>query len=291
VARRFGASVGATLRIAPLAVAATLAGPALWGLGGQLDPASFPKEWRDARQLVHEQPGTVVALPWYQYFTLDIAHNHLVLNVVPYYFGGDVLASSDPHLAPGPQQEAPDPREVPMNAIVADARNGQEISDRLVSLGIRWVVLQHDVDWKLYTGIPADRGLERVVSGATLDLYRVNAWRGPVLGDDGAAVPTQTIVGPLRQIDRSGSATFLAPYQSGWLRGWSSASRTPTGLIGLPPGAGLLWFWPALVVLGADLVVLATLLSSVVPGRLRRYWNSESSHTRAEMLDGLRADE
>ena len=138
---------------------------------------------------------------------------------------------------------------------------------------MRWIVFQHDVDWRLYTGIPADAGLERVVSGDTMDLYLVRGWRGPVLADDGGVVPSQVVAAPLRRVDGSGPATYLAPYQSGWLRGWSAAERTPLGLIGLPGGSGPVWFWPALLVIGADLALLALLLTSVVPGRLRTYWN------------------
>ena len=275
-AARLGRSLrpefGATLNIVPFAAAVALAGPALWGLGGQLDPTTFPKEWQEARGVIAAQPGTVLALPWYQYFTLDIAHDHLVLDVVPYYFGGDVLTSSDPNLSRDRQQEVPDPREQVMNAIVADARRGAPVSERLVALGVRWIVFQHEVDWELYTGIPTDTGLERVVSGDTMDLYHVRGWRGPVLADDGHVVGFKAVAAPLQRVDGSGPATYMAPYQSGWLRGWSTTERTPFGLIGLPGGSGLVWFWPALVVTGADLIVLAMLLTSLVPGRLRTYW-------------------
>jgi hypothetical protein len=274
MARSVRPALEATARIAPFAAALALAGPALWGLGGQLDPATFPKEWHEARQVVNAQPGTVLALPWYQYFTLDIAHNHLVLDVVPDYFGGDVIASSDPRLSRDPRHEVADPREPVMDRIVADARTGAEVSDRLVALGVRWVVFQHDVDWRLYTGIPLDAGLERVVSGDTMDLYRVRDWRGPVLADDGAMVPSHDVVAPLLRVDGSGPATYLAPYQSGWLRGWTRAAPTSEGLIGLPGGSGPVWFWPALVVLAGDLAVATALLSSVVPGRLRRFWQA-----------------
>jgi hypothetical protein len=272
-AARLGRAVrpafGSMATIAPFAVAAALAGPALWGLGGQLEPTTFPHEWHEARHAIAAQPGTVLALPWYQYFTLDIAHDHLVLDIVPYYFGGDVLASSDPNLSRDRQQEVPDPREQPMNAVLADARNGARVSDRLVALGVRWIVFQHEVDWQLYTGIPTDPGLERTVAGDTMDLYRVRGWQGPVVAEDGRVVSSQAVAAPLRRVDASGPATYLAPYQAGWLRGWTTTERTSSGLIGLPAGSGPVWFWPALLVIGADLVVGAALLTSVLPGRFR----------------------
>jgi hypothetical protein len=115
-----------------------------------------------------------VAFPFFQYFTLDIADNRLVLNVVPYWFGGDVISSSDPNLRRGEEKERADPRESATEKLSIEARAGLPISTGLARLGVRWVVLQHDVDWRTYTGIDTDSGLERVVDGPSLSLYRVN---------------------------------------------------------------------------------------------------------------------
>jgi hypothetical protein len=271
LARAVGPSLGPTVRVAPLALAAALAGPGLWGLGGQLEPIRFPREWGEARSLVNAQPGTVLALPWYQYFTIDLADDRLLLDVVPYYFGGDVLGSSDPNLAVEKQQEVPDPREPIMDTIVADARQGAQISARLVPLGVRWVVLQHEVDWSFYSGLPSDPGLERVVTGNTMDLYRVRGWVGEVVADDGTPVRSSAVVSPLHSLDASGPATFATPYQSGWMRGWSTASRSPNGLVRLPGGSGVLWYWPSLLVLSADAATLAAVLTSAGARPLHRF--------------------
>jgi hypothetical protein len=159
------------------------------------------------------------------------------------------------------------------------------VSDRLASLGVRWIVFQHDVDWKLYTGMPVDAGLERVVSGDTMDLYLVRAWGGPVLADDGHVVPSRAVAAPWLRVDESGPATYMAPHQTGWLRGWSTTERTSLGLIRLPGGSGPLWFWPALLVAGADVVAVALLLTSLLPGRFRAYWASGRSARTPHVLD------
>ena len=269
-ARSLGGAAASTLRAGPFALGCVLAGPALWGLGGQLDPVRLPPEWAAARSEVSARPGPLVALPWYQYFTLDVARDRLVLGVVPYFFGGDVLASSDPRLSLERRREVADPREPQMDAIAAAGREGAEISARLADLGVRWVVLQHEVDWMLYTGIPTDPGLERVVAGDTLDLYLVRAWRGPVVDGEGQVVASDAVVSPVWRVDGSGPATVAAPYQKGWLRGWSAASADPDGLIRLGSGSGLVWFWPSVVVVAADLVVVVALLHAVVSSRFRR---------------------
>jgi hypothetical protein len=42
------------------------------------------------------------------------------------------------------------------------------------------------------------------------------------------------------------------------MRGWSAAGATPAGLLRLPAGSGPVWYWPALLVLAADLATAAT---------------------------------
>jgi hypothetical protein len=271
LARAASPALAASGRIVPFAAAAALAGPGLWGLGGQLRPTVFPPEWGEARRIVHAEPGTVVALPWYQYFTIDVAHDHLVLGVVPYYFGGDVVTASDPNLSNEDRQEVPDPREPVLEEILARARNGAEVSDDLVDVGVRWIVVQREVDWARYSGLGTDAGLELVVTGPTLDLYRVLGWTGAVVGVDGRAVESDAIVSPVRRVAASGPATYATAYQEGWLRGTSRVGRTAEGLVALPAGSGLVWFWPSLLVLGADAVTSGVLLVSAVSGSLRRW--------------------
>jgi hypothetical protein len=249
--------VGSSLAVAgalPLAAAIVLAVPAAWGFGGELRPVHLPPEWAQARAAVDKEPGTVLALPWFQYYTLDLARDRLTLGIAPYYFGGDVIAASDPRLTAEHREEISDPRYPAIDGVVEAARDGRPVSDELAADGVRWVVLQHDVDWQSYTGVAEDPGLELVVSGPTLDLYRVTAWPGPGVAADGTAADVDPIVGPWVSVSGSDAVTLTRPYQSGWLRGLSTTTRSEDGLLALPGGSGPVWYWPAMLVVVADLV-------------------------------------
>ena len=264
LARSLRGAPAATLSVVPLAIVVLLAGPAWWGFDDQLRPATFPQEWAQAKAAVDAEPGTMVAFPWYQYFSFDVADNRLVLSVAPFYFGGDVVISSDPNITAEPRRERSDPREEQIQRLATAARQGATVSDGLAAMGVRWLLLQREVNWYQYTGVLEDPGLDLVVSGPSLDLYRVRDWAGAVTTPDGREVPSSPVVSPYRQVDPSGPARLAAPYQTGWLRGWESATASPEGLISLPAGSGPVWYWPALVVIAADLITLGVLVGSLV---------------------------
>ena len=253
-ARSWVGSLLAVAGVLPLAAAIVVAVPAAWGFGGELRPVHLSPEWAQARAAVEKEPGTVVALPWFQYYTLDLARDRLTLGITPYYFGGDVIAASDPRLTAEHREEITDPRYAAINGVVEAARDGRPVSDELAAAGVRWVVLQHDVDWQSYTGVVEDPGLELVVSGPTLDLYRVGSWPGPGFTADGTGTDVDSIISPWLSVSGSDAVTLTRPYQSGWLRGLSSATRSEDGLIALPSGSGPVWYWPAVLIVVADLV-------------------------------------
>ena len=242
----------------PVVLALWLALPGLWGAGGQLDPVDIPDEWSQAREMVRAEGGTVVSLPWAQYFNLNVAGGRRVNAVMPLYLGGDVLVASDPNLA-RPAQERADRREQPMDLLALRVRAGEPVGAALADLGVRWVVLQHDIDWQTYLSLRDDPGLERVVDGPTLELFEVTAWRGPVVTDDGMVLSDDGPVSPLASVRGSGPATWARPGADGWLRGLEPATVAVDGQLRLPAGAGPVWYWPTLLVLLGDLVFLVAM--------------------------------
>jgi hypothetical protein len=257
------------LRAFPLAFALVLAGPGLLGIDGRLDAVSFPSEWSRARDEVTHHPGTVLALPWHQYLQMRIADNRKVFNPTPIYFGGDVLVSSDPEFA-SEVEEAADPREPTVRHILSRIRAGHLASSELAGLGVRWVVVLHDQDWEDYRGLVGDPGLDHAVSGKTLDLWRVRAWRGAVVNDHGAVGDLRRLVQPLSFLDVAGGATWFRPATDGWMRGWDPARATRSGLVRLPAGRGPVWYWPTVVVLAADALTIVSVVALLVRRSRRR---------------------
>ena len=258
----------------PVVVSLWLAAPGLWGIGGQLEPVQVPREWSQARSVVVAEPGTVVSLPWAQYFNLNVAGGRRVNDVMPLFLGGDVLVASDPHFA-RPARERADPREPTMDLLARRVRAGQPVSTALADLGVRWVVFQHDIDWQTYLSLRDDPGLRRVVDGPTLELFEVTGWQGPVVTDAGRALTPSGPLAPVAALPASGRATWARPGARGWLRGWESAGIAADGQVRLPAGAGVLWYWPALVVVLGDALYLGAVAVAVAGER-------RGLHTRVE---------
>ncbi|MDP9452079.1 MAG: DUF3367 domain-containing protein [Actinomycetota bacterium] len=259
--RRLEEGIGRPLvpvvRAMPGAAAVALALPALWGVGGALEPVSFPPGWSEARQVVARQRGTVLALPWHQYLDLSFAGGRRVFNPVPDYFGGDVIWSSDPELG-GPSEEQADPREGHAREVARQVRLGRPPSAALARLGVRWVVLLHEVDWRRYQSLSRDPGLQLAVETEAIELFEVRSWKAPIVAEDGAVVASRELVAPLSWVDVSGPAIWRRPGLSGWMRGTAPAGRSERGLVRLPAGGGVVWYWPAAPTLIAHAATGAT---------------------------------
>jgi len=267
------------VEVLPAVAGAVLAAPGLWGAAGALEPATFPTGWAQARAQIQRQPGPLLALPWHEYLNLHFAGNRRVLNPVPDYFGGDVLASSDPEFADSPNaREQGDPREQHVPPVLDGLDHA---SDSFRALGIRWAVVLHEVDWQKYSAIERDAGLERTLATPALDLYRVRDWRGPVFDGRNQRLRVDTVVAPWSSVEASGPATWTRPPAAGWLRGTSSTTSTADGLLRLPAGSGPVWYWPAAVAIGADLVVIGGVAWAVLRGRREE----RTDGTEAPLLD------
>ncbi|MDQ1403427.1 MAG: hypothetical protein QOG03_1743, partial [Actinomycetota bacterium] len=237
------------------ALAVGLALPGFWGLGGRLQPRSFPRAYVEARRHISVAPGPVLGLPWHEYLDLGYAGGRRVLNPLPDYLGGDVVVSSDPEV-PGSAQESADRRAVIFDRSDRRLRSGQPVGALVHDLGIRWVVLLEEVDWHAYTALDSDPSLARVEVGPRLRLYRVKGWRGPVVTESGGSLAITATVQPLEHMVASGRATWFRSGQPGWLRGRKAAKVSRAGTLALPAGSGPIWYWPALVVLLGDLVTI-----------------------------------
>jgi hypothetical protein len=266
LAERVGA-VGVGRRVVaalPAVLAVLLAAPGLFGLDGHLQVADIPAGWQQVRDAVTAEPGTVVALPWHEYATYDLGAPQTIFNPWPSFLGGDVIICSDPERvttcgSPGSVGERADDRESVVSPLVAMAKAGAPMSDGLARLGVRWVVMAHVADWQSLSGVPTDTGLEPVVRGPDVDLYRVRGWTGAVVDEAGRSVPIDPVLEPYARVDPSGAATWNRPGSAGWRRGDQAATETADGRLRVPAGDGPVWYWPAIVVVLADLAWLVAM--------------------------------
>ncbi len=228
--------------VMPLALAVLLAVPGLWGLGGQLSASPLPQSWRQTRDTIDHEPGTVLALPWFQYFNLSVDHGPVrrVLNPLPLYLGGDVLASSDNGLQQG-VHETGDAREVSATALVTSLVSGNAIGSELGDLGVRWIVMLKTVHQSKYSALGSDTGVRLVINTDDIALYEVLSWQGAAVDSDGRAVALHSAGPAFATLDSSEALVLSRPGSDGWMRGMRFATTTPDGLLSLPAGTGPLW--------------------------------------------------
>ncbi len=248
-------SLAGPVAVLPAAIAIVLAVPGVWGLGTQVSAAPLPQSWQMARTAIRDQPGTVLALPWYQYFNLRVGDGPLrrVLNPLPLYLGGDVLSSSDNGLQRD-VREFGDPREEPADLLIEHLTNAEAISSGLVDLGVRWIMVIKTENQADYQSLADDPGLSQIIDTGDIALYRVDAWPGQAAAD-GVPVDISEYGPAWATSDSPNSFTWARAGSDGWWQGTRRATITEQGLVGLPGGGGLIW----------NIATVPALLGQIIP--------------------------
>ncbi|WP_244927639.1 hypothetical protein [Nocardioides sp. W7] len=131
------AAVGSVV-LAPLLLLPSLA----WGELGELRPSSYPTDWSTVAQLLEDDPGRTVVLPWYGgYRGFEWNGWRAVLDPAPRLLPGEVLVDDRTILADA-VVPAEDPRSSDVGAALAASDPAAELRD----LGVRWVVVEHGMD-------------------------------------------------------------------------------------------------------------------------------------------------
>lgn len=133
---------GALWSVVGLIVAApVLLLPALaWGAAGELERSSYPVEWAEVADLLGDDPGRVVVLPWEgSYRGYDWNHRRAVLDPAPRFFPGEVLVDDRVLLDDG-AVPAEDPRVEEVRRALAAA----DPAAALAALDVRWVIVEKD---------------------------------------------------------------------------------------------------------------------------------------------------
>ncbi len=235
--------------VAPLAAGLVLGAPGLWGLGGRLDPIDIPAGWNLARDIINDGGGTTLTLPWNRYITLRFANVPRSLNPMPKFLGSDVLVASDLGLG-GSSHERTDRREYDASLVAFHLIEGETttIVDDLARLGVHWVVLLHEGPYELYVpGLLDATGLLKVLERPDIELYEVPGWSGSAVTADGSPVEVSGGLGPIADPSVDRPFVWFRAFQRGWLRGFRSVGSVEPGVLSVPGGSGLVWFWPALL--------------------------------------------
>ena len=222
-ARRIGARAARpALRGAPAAILAVglllVVSPWLWGVGKRLDPVDVPASWYEARELVGDE-GTVLALPWHQYFDLEVADGRRVYHPLPVLLDGDVIASSDPEFG-SELRETADRREDAVRQLLPELDAGASITEGLERLGVRWIVALTDLDGRRLDALERQPGLTRRLDAAEIKVWEVDGWRGEAIADDGTPVAVDHPVASVGD-DRLRRADHLASSRGPGVASWA----------------------------------------------------------------------
>ncbi|MCW2798734.1 MAG: hypothetical protein JWQ70_206 [Aeromicrobium sp.] len=132
--------------VAPAAVLAALlplvAMPDLaWGVGGKLEPTSYPSSWADARKVIESSktPGDILVLPFTAYRRPAWNHDTSVLDPAGRYFNR-VTVTNDELEVSGHAIAGEDPRAKQIRTIL----DGSDVRSRLARQGIGIVVVETD---------------------------------------------------------------------------------------------------------------------------------------------------
>ena len=145
-----GAATGVRERVRPtrealwsvvglIVAAPVLLLPALaWGATGELERSSYPAEWEAVADLLGDDPGRVVVLPWEgSYRGYDWNHRRAVLDPAPRYFPGEVLVDDRVYL-----DDSAVPAEDPRVEEVRRALAAADPAAALEAIDVHWVLVE-----------------------------------------------------------------------------------------------------------------------------------------------------
>jgi len=149
----------------------------LFGMHAQLRPSQYPAGWYQADRvlLTDPHPGRAVFLPWHQYLAISFVDNtnKVVASPAPSFFSIPVLISPNGEI-PGIVTPG-DPDQVAVSGLVIAARAG-DWAPILARHNIKYLLLAREVDWRGYSYLGEERGLELVADYGSVVVYRNLLW-------------------------------------------------------------------------------------------------------------------
>lgn len=161
--------IGAGLLL-PLLYTPTL----LWGAGGQLRSAPYPKDYAIAAKRL-DASGTdykVFVLPWHQYLPLSYA-GRVVANPASHYFKQHMITGDNPEIVGVPPQGQSPLYKLINNQLLPDRNYRSDVITQLKPYDVRYVMLLKEADWRDYDWVNKQDDLTLVQDTATIRIYKV----------------------------------------------------------------------------------------------------------------------
>jgi len=148
--------------------------PMLWGFYGQIQPVRYPDDWATMNRTLNQQSnsGAVLFLPWHLYMSFNFS-GRIIANPAANYFDRTIVSSDDPEVAGVAPQTRNATRERIQQTILPAAARGEPVVAQLRALGVGYVLLDKDLNWRDYAWLDHQSGSELVQETASFKLYKL----------------------------------------------------------------------------------------------------------------------
>jgi hypothetical protein len=145
----------------------------LFGMHGEIMPSAYPAGWYTADHVLSSDPhpGRTLFLPWHKYMAYSFIQNQNRVVACPAtnFFSVPIVSSANADI---PGVAAPsDPDQVAVSNLVEAGATG-DWSHTLAGLGVKYVLVAREVDWKSFDFLSRQDGLALVGDYATIVVYR-----------------------------------------------------------------------------------------------------------------------
>jgi len=149
----------------------------LYGFNGQLKPVHYPADWSAVNAKLTHDSGSfqTLFLPWHLYMRFGFAER-TIANPAPLFFDKPVIVSDDPEFM-GAALSKPSPAKRTLARLLPNAERTDDLGKQLAALHIKYLIVAHEDDYRRYDYLAGRSDMHLVTKGATLDLYRNEAYR------------------------------------------------------------------------------------------------------------------
>ena len=148
---------------------------ALGGLGGQVEPVTYPEEWHEANDYLGDDPSSrVLFLPWHQYLDFTWTDRR-VANPSDVFFEKPVIRGQNIEIA-GIESQSTTPAHLAVEEVLADSAERTDFGARIAPIGVEYVILAKEVDHHRYGYLEDQDDLSLVLENERLLVYRNDAF-------------------------------------------------------------------------------------------------------------------
>jgi hypothetical protein len=143
----------------------------LWGCNRQLHPVQYPADWFAMNNRLKAIAGNsqTLFLPWHLYMSYGFT-GRIIASPAPQFFDVPILAGDNPEFGGAAAVGSSAQRR--LGEIMPRAGSDANLAAELAVLHVQYVLLAKDDDFARYGYLDHTPGLTRVMSSATLELYR-----------------------------------------------------------------------------------------------------------------------